>query len=95
MGKHLRSALGRDLVIIGGTSGVAPTGKDSAEVDSALSRVGMPRFLLDVRAADAAALSWLSERRTIRANETTAQIVTASSAFDALYYVDRLTAARH
>jgi erythromycin esterase len=94
MGKFLRSALGRDLVIIGGTSGVAPTAKDSAEVDGALSRVGLPRFMLDLRSATGPALDWLSERHTIRANEMTVQRVTARSAFDAVYYVDRLSGSR-
>ena len=94
MGTFLRSALGRDLVVIGGTSGVAPTAKDSAEVDGALSRVGMPRFMLDLRGADAGALRWLSERHTIRANEMTMMIVAGRSAFDAVYYVDRLTPSR-
>lgn len=94
MGKFLRSALGRDLVLIGGTSGVVPAEKDSAEVDGALSRVGVPRFMLDLRSADGAALGWLSERHTIRANDMTVQIITGRSAFDAVYYVDRLTASR-
>lgn len=91
MGKFLRAVLRHDLVIIGGTSGIAPTVKDSAEVDGALSRVGIPRFLLDLRRADGRALSWLSERHTIRANETTVHRVIGRSAFDALYYVNRLT----
>jgi erythromycin esterase len=94
MGKFLRSALGRDLVIIGGASGVAPAGKDSGEVDEALSRVGVPRFMLDLRSADGASLNWLSERHAIRANEMTVQIVTVRPAFDAVYYVNRLTASR-
>jgi erythromycin esterase len=94
MGTFLRAALGRDLLIIGGTSGVASAAKDSAEVDGALSRVGVPRFMLDLRRADGAALGWLSERHTMRANEMTVQIVTGRLAFDALYYVDRLTASR-
>jgi erythromycin esterase len=94
MGKFLRAALGRELVIIGGTGGVAPSAEDSAEVDEALSRVGVPRFMLDLRGANGGALDWLSERHTIRANEMTVNIVTGRSAFDAVYYVDRLTASR-
>ena len=94
MGKYLRSALGRDLVIIGGASGAAPSARDSAEVDGALSRVGLPRFMLDLRGVDGGALAWLSERHTIRANEMTVTIVTGRTAFDAMYYVDRLTASR-
>jgi len=94
MGKFLRSALGRDLVVIGGTSGVATTVKDSAEVDGVLSRVGVPRFMLDLRTADGGALGWLSARHTIRANDVTVMMVAARSAFDAVYYVDRFTASR-
>ena len=94
MGKYLRSSLGRDLLIIGGTSGASPTTKDSAQVDGALSRVGMPRFMLDLRGATGGALDWLSQRHTMRANETSVQIVAARPAFDAVYYVDRLTTSR-
>jgi erythromycin esterase len=94
MGTFLRSALGRDLVIIGGTSGgLPPAANDSAEVDGALSKVGVPRFLLDLRSADGAALRWLSEPHTTRSNNRV-QIITARSAFDAVYYVDRLTSGR-
>lgn len=94
MGTFLRSALGRDLVIVGGTTGAASAAKDSTDLDGALSRVGLPRFILDLRSADDGALRWLSQRHTIRANEMTMMIVTGRSAFDALYYVDRLTPSR-
>ena len=94
MGTFLRAALGRDLVIIGGTSGgLQPAANDSAEVDGVLSRVGIPRFLLDLRSADSAALRWLSEPHTTRSNNGL-QIITTRSAFDAVYYVDRITSGR-
>jgi erythromycin esterase len=94
MGTFLRAALGRDLVIIGGTSGgLQPAANDSAEVDGVLSRVGVPLFMLDLRAADGAALRWLSEPHTTRSNNGV-QIITARSAFDAVYYAGRLSSGR-
>jgi hypothetical protein len=94
MGAFLRPVLGRDLVVIGGTSGgLPPARNDSAEVDAALARVGLPRFLLDLRSADGAALRWLSGPHTTRSNNGV-QIVNLRTAFDAVYFVDRLTSAR-
>jgi len=94
MGEYLRSALGRDFLIIGGTSGVTSTEKSAADVDDALARAGVPRFMLDLRVATGDAQVWLSRRHTIRANETTVQLVNPRAAFDLLYYVDRLTPSR-
>ena len=52
MGQHLRAALGPQLVIIGATDGspLAPNA-DSTSVDALLTRVGVPRFVVDLRAA--------------------------------------------
>jgi erythromycin esterase len=94
MGAFLRPVLGRDLVVIGGTSGgLPPARNDSAEVDAALGRVGLPRFLLDLRSADGPALRWLSAPHTTRSNNGV-QVVNLRTAFDAVYFVDRLTSAR-
>lgn len=94
MGAFLRAALGRDLVIIGGTSGgLAPAANDSAEVDRVLANVGVPRFLLDLRAADGDALRWLSEPHTSRSNNGV-KLITLRSAFDIVYYADKLTSGR-
>jgi hypothetical protein len=55
MGQHLWSALGADLVIIGVSSAQNGAGLPTASLepgglDAALSRVGPPLFLLDLRA---------------------------------------------
>jgi hypothetical protein len=65
-------------------------------LDAALSRVGPPLFLLDLRAArsDRAVAAWLAERRQLRTNFTTSLTVSPSVAFDALLFVNTLTPAR-
>ena len=100
MGKFLRPMLGRDLVIIGGTSGAVPRGKllqaDPASFDASLARVAIPRFMLDLRPArdNQAVFGWLSEPRSMHANIGTFVTTTPAVAFDALYFVDNLTPAR-
>jgi erythromycin esterase len=100
MGKLLRPLLGRDLVLIGGTSGATPGGKplnaDSTNVDATLARIGIPRFILDLRAArdDHAVFAWLSEPRSLHSNIETFVTVTPGQAFDALYFVENLSPAR-
>jgi erythromycin esterase len=101
MGQHLRSVLGADLVIIGMSSAQNGAGLPTASLepgglDAALSRVGLPLFLLDLRSArsDPAVSAWLAERRALRANFTTFLTVSPSAAFDALLFVNTLTPAR-
>jgi len=101
MGQHLRSTLGADLVIIGVSSAEngagLPTGSlEPGGLDAALSRVGPPLFLLDLRAArsDRAVAAWLAERRQLRTNFTSSLTVSPSVAFDALLFVNTLTPAR-
>ena len=101
MGQHLRSALGADLVIIGVSSAEngagLPTGSlEPGGLDAALSRVGLPLFLLDLHAArsDRVVAAWLAERRELRTNFTKSLTVSPSVAFDALLFVNSLTPAR-
>ena len=100
MGKLLRPLLGHDLVIIGGTSGAKaaekPHDADPGNFDAALGRSGVPPFVLDLRAAkeDRAAFAWLSEPRSLHANIQTFVTITPADAFDAIYYVENLTATR-
>jgi erythromycin esterase len=100
MGKFLRPMLGRDLLIIGGTSGAAPGGKpldaDPANLDAVLARIAIPRFILDLRPArdDHAVFAWLSEPRSLHSNIETYVTVTPANAFDAVYFVETLTPAR-
>ena len=100
MGVYLRSAFGKDLVIIGTSSAAHPPGlppwvPDAGNLDAALARVGLPQYLLDLRAAraDRAATAWLAERRTLRANFTTSLTVSPGQAFDALVSIEALTPA--
>ncbi|MEO8088846.1 MAG: erythromycin esterase family protein [Gemmatimonadales bacterium] len=100
MGQSLRSALGDDLVIIGTSSAQNGVGLPAATpnrdgVDAALARVGLPRFLLDLRAApaDRALTAWFTERRALRANFTTYLTLPLGAAFDAIFFVDTLTPA--
>lgn len=100
MGRHLRSALGKDLVIIGVSAAengpglpAAPTSQESVEV--ALGRLGLPTLLLDMRGAAefSAVASWLGQLQSMRANYTTQMVVPLGEAFDALVFIDRLNAA--
>jgi erythromycin esterase len=100
MGMYLRQAFGKDMVIIGTSSMANPSEPskrtpDSKSVDDALARVGVPLFMLDLRAAraDRAANEWLSERHTLRANFSTSLTLSPSKAFDALVFIDALTKA--
>jgi erythromycin esterase len=100
MGTFLRAALGRDLVIIGGSAGGTADDMPRPEpiptsVDSVLATTGIPRFLLDLRPArdDPPVLAWLSAPRPLHLNITAHMMVTPVAAFDAFYFVDKLTPA--
>jgi erythromycin esterase len=100
MGKFLRPMLGADLVIIGGSSGAAPGGTslkdDPNNINSAFAHLDIPRFILDLRSAgqDKTAFAWLSAPRSLHSNIETFVSVTPIDAFDALYFVDKLTGTR-
>jgi erythromycin esterase len=101
MGQHLRAALGGNLIIIG-TLGAhngagLPAGPPiGGSVDAALDTLGLPLFVLDLRAAarEPDALRWLDAPHPVRANFNTELDVGLREAFDALVFIDRLTAAR-
>lgn len=100
MGQHLRAALGEQLLIIGTSSakngaGVPAATEQPGSLDTVLSRVGPKHFLLDIRLARQApaALSWLGQRQSLRANFTTQMELAPASAFDAIAFMDELTAA--
>lgn len=97
MGQHLKAAAGERARIIGFSSaingsGLPNGGAPAGSLDQALSRVGQPRFLLDLR--EARGLPWLSEARSLRANFTTEIEIRVPEAFDALVFMERLTPAR-
>ena len=96
MGQYLRRALGAQLLIIGTSDGSPPDGNsDATSVDAALARVAVPRFIIDLRAADrdTAASAWLATQRKLRANGGTFVTLAPGQAFDLLWYAGPLTPA--
>lgn len=100
MGQQLRAALGRNVLIIGTSSAMNGAGlpiatQSAGSVDTALGSVGPAHFLLDIREADqtAAVVTWLEQLQSMRANFTTQIVLPLRDAFDALVFIDRLTAA--
>lgn len=101
MGVHLRRSLGRQLFTIGTSSanngsGLPQSTLDSAGIDAALARLGVPLLLLDLREVnrDRAAAAWLAQRHSLRINFDAQAYVVADSAFDALIFIDTLTKSR-
>ena len=97
MGQYLRAAMGAQLLIIGTSDGSPPDGSsDATSVDAALARVGVPQFIVDLRAADrdAATSAWLETPRKLRANGGTFMTLAPGRAFDVLWYAGPLTPAR-
>jgi erythromycin esterase len=94
MGSYLRTALGKDLVIIGTSSRPNPSlPTEAPEVDAALATAKMPALLFDLRKAQANPLArkWLNQPRTLGANLDTFFLLTPAKAFDALVYLDTLS----
>lgn len=101
MGQHLRPALGNSLIIIGMSAAqneeslpVAPPLENS--VETTLAKVGLPLFFLSWRGAgeDGSGLAWLHERHLLRANFNSDLDVELRVAFDAVIFIDRLSAAQ-
>ena len=100
MGQNLRSELRESLVIIGTVAahsggGLPEGGPLDKSVDEALSRLGLPLFALDLRAAprDSGAIEWLDERRPLRANFDSELDIDLRDAFDLVVYIDRVNPA--
>lgn len=103
MGRHLRTMFSEDLVIIGTSSvqiGTDLGGAPAADagrwtLDSAMASVGMPAFLLDLRAARStpAVERFLSQEHTLRHNYITEVEISPSHAFDVFFFVNTLTEA--
>lgn len=98
MGQHLRRSLAEDLLIVLTSS--ASDGSDlptetagPGTMDAALSRVGLPPFLLDIRQAQprSPVALWLNHDQSVRANFTTENVLKPLEAFDAVVYFDHLT----
>lgn len=97
MGMHLRERLGSKLLIIGTleatTEGELPRGASEPNgLEGALSNLGQPLFLLDVRTAthDPRAWQWLGQDRAIRANFESEIELVPREAFDIFVFVDRV-----
>ena len=98
MGMALKPALGHDLLIMGGTSGAIGEGLPPEEaglktIDISMAKVGVPNFVIDLRAArsDHDASGWLDKTMPIRANMGTHVLLNPGQAFDALYFVNSLS----
>jgi len=100
MGSHLRRVYGEDVYIIATSFAMASTGLPTPKpeedgLDRTLAGLGLPLMFLDLRMArqDRDALAWLSRRRSLDAVLSTNLLVTPSTAFDGLFFVNRLTPA--
>jgi len=100
MGQHLRSALGPTMVIIGMSSASTGAGLPIMKLtpdglDESLAKVGMPRFMVDLRRAnDRAVNAWLDAPHPLSVGFVTEHIVAPRQAFDAFVYFRKLTPAR-
>lgn len=104
MGVQLESALGDDYIAIGGSFSRGlyphdlPPGErvfetPSADVmDGALARVGLSRFMVDLRQAetDPTARAWLAQPREWTAQDADA-VLTPSESFDLVYFVEEVS----
>jgi erythromycin esterase len=97
-GQYLRSALGKELVIIGMSAANSPSSSpklppDLDSFDSALSEVGIPRFFLDLQTTGTATAvtSWLAEKHALTANLDSYLTLSPGVAFDLIVFVDKLT----
>lgn len=90
-GQYLRSILGNDLFIIGSSCAPSAATAQPCSLDSALLEVNKPRFLLDLRtaASNSQIASWLGIRRPMEANMVTYLMLSTSTAFDALLFINK------
>lgn len=90
-GQYLRSVLGSHLFIIG--SCIAPDTKNlqAGGLDGALLQVRRARYILDLRTASRfpEVAQWLSISRPMQANKVSFLMLPASTAFDALLFLDK------
>jgi erythromycin esterase len=99
-GMYLRSALQRDMVVIGtyyGRVAGFPVGRvllppDTAGMDSLLSSLSIPRFLIDLRELPGAGIlhDWFQAAHETRAGGITT-MVAPLEAYDAILFIDTIT----
>lgn len=90
-GQYLRSMLDSNLLIIGSSCAPSLTTAQQGSLDSALSQVGKPRFLLDLRKAtnDDVVESWLKVKRPMEANKVAFLLLQPLRAFDVLLFINK------
>jgi erythromycin esterase len=91
IGQYLRSRLGSDLYILGASVGASKAAARPGSFDVALSRIGRPRFFLDLRPAVANPQvdTWLSAVRPMEANTVHFLNLAPGKAFDGIVYFDK------
>jgi erythromycin esterase len=89
-GQYLRSMLDSNLVIIGSSCFPSISTAQPGSLDSALSQVGKPCFILDLRkATEDVVKPWLAEKRPMEANQVAYLILRPNQAFDALLFLNK------
>lgn len=90
-GQYLRSILDTSLLIIGSSCAPSLATAQPGSLDSALSQVGKPRFLLDIRKAknDNEVKSWLEVKRSMEANKVAYLLIKPLQAFDVLLFINK------
>lgn len=92
LGQYLRQALGSDLFIIGMSNSPQLKTAQPGSIDVALSSVGKPQFIVNLKAAAAAdqkIRAWLNVMRPIEANVYTFMTMRIGTAFDAIVYLSK------
>lgn len=90
-GQYLRSMLGSNLLIIGSSCAPSLGTAQPGSLDSALSQVNKPRFLLDLREARSndSVKSWLEVKRPMEANKVAFLLLQPLQAFDVLLFINK------
>jgi erythromycin esterase len=90
-GQYLRSMLGNEIFIIGSSIEPNTSTAEPGSVDNALTHVGIPRFILDIRTATShpQVASWLSMQRPMQANKFSFFRVHTAQAFDAVLFIEK------
>jgi len=100
-GMYLRSALDRDMVVIGTYFGHgtgfpierAPLPPDTAGMDSLLGSLSVPRFIMDLRELPAAGIlhEWFQVAHETRNGNFSIFMVAPIEAYDAIIFIETIT----
>jgi erythromycin esterase len=96
LGQYLKSALGNDYFILGTSFAPSVIKSQPASIDAALLNAGKPRFIVDLKAAaiNPEIKTWLAVKRPIEANVHMFLNMPIGTAFDALLFMDKTSAAK-